>query len=112
MSEAWSGSDFSYAAQPVVLGDTANFQLNAEKDGVVWDLAGALVQLYFLDPSAVAYGPYTATVNGNILGQANYQVPTGLLNAVGDWRREWVVNQSGLVLKSKEIVFSVVKSLA
>ena len=101
-----------FVDQPIVVGDTVSFQTTVEKgDGVIWDLTGAAVTILFQDPSGGTHGPFTATITDPTNGIASYQVSSALLNMVGDWTRQWNIQQTGLNFWSKEIMFSVLPHL-
>lgn len=98
--------------QPIVLGDTLDFQLVASKDGVVWDISIGIVSIYFQDPTGVLTGPLSATITDGPNGKAHYQCTTSLLSLSGDWVYQWIVTVSGVTLKSSLIPLSVVPTLA
>jgi hypothetical protein len=96
------------AAPALVLtvGSTYNFQLTATKDGRVWDLSQASVQLLLTDPAGNVTAR-AATVTNGPAGLASYNtLPADLLQE-GSWRRAWKVLDGGVVLTGRHIPFSV-----
>ena len=101
-----------FCNQPVVVGDTTTFEVIVEKDGAVWDITAAAVNLYLQDPSGNVLGPYAATITDGPNGKADYTVGTTILSVAGDWIKQWHITASGISIWSKEIVFSVLPKLA
>lgn len=96
-----------YVQEPIVVGDTPDFILTAQKDGVVWNLTGATVTLTLYSPIGTVLGPYTATISNPTGGVAHYQVPTDTILDPGDWHRRWVCVQGGIRASTRKKVFSV-----
>jgi hypothetical protein len=94
-----------YPDQPIVVGDTPNFALKAQKNCLPWDMTGGSVSLYLKRPDQAVLGPFGAVVVGDT---ATYQVPSDtVLSQVGDWTRQWQVKLLNLEVWSGEIGFSV-----
>lgn len=100
-----------FTDQPIVVGSTIDFTLNAKKDGVVWDITGATVLLYLRKPNGTVLDAFTATVSNGPGGIAHYQVADTVLNTEGDWARQWKVEKSGVELKTRIVNFTVEPSL-
>ncbi len=101
-----------FISQPIVVGDTVDFTLNARKDGSTWNITGATVTLYLQKPDATVLSPFSATVSGGADGIAHYQVATTVLSVAGTWGLQWKVSLSGVVAWSKVITFTVYPALA
>lgn len=101
----------AYTRQPIIVGDTVDFTLNAKKDGVIWDITDGTVTLTLKKPDSTILGPYTATVSNGPGGVAHYQVSNSILDESGDWSRQWKVTKSGVELKTRTIRFQVLPSL-
>ena len=101
----------SYDTQPIVVGNTMDFQLAAGQGGIAWDLTEATVSLEFRRPDGTIVGPSSATITDGPGGLAHFQCLDTLLDIDGRWARQWKVTQSGVELASKQIVFLVAPSL-
>jgi len=97
----------SQGTEPIVVGDTATFQLTARKDGAIWDISGATVSLRLRKPDGTVLTPLDASITDGPAGVARYTTDTDLLDSVGDWRRQWTVSKSGVVLSSQSVNFAV-----
>jgi hypothetical protein len=100
-----------YTDQSIVVGSTIDFVLFAQKDGIVWDITGAVVRLYLRSPAKVWSSSYAATVSDGPTGKAHYQVTSSVLSTAGDWQRHWVIEKDGLTLRSEPVTFSVLPFL-
>ena len=85
----------TYTDQPVVVGDSADFQLYVALDDAVWDITGATVYLYVMDPLGNVT-QYLATVSDGPAGRAYYADLPGFFDAAGTWRYWWFVNKAGV----------------
>ncbi len=91
---------------PLTVGSTYRFRLEAEKDGVVWDLSAATVQLILKKPDDTET-TYTATVTDGPGGVAVYDSAAVDLDVVGGWRLSWKVTDGSVIQKSLPIPFAV-----
>lgn len=97
-----------FEEQPIVVGDTILFSLEARKDRVTWDLTGGTVQLLFRKPGETTdLDPLDATITDGPAGKASYQCEDDLLDVDGDWTLRWFVTKGDVALKSRRIEFSV-----
>ena len=94
------------AASPLTVGSVYRFRLTAKKDGVVWNLTGATVQLLLRNPSGTTT-TYAATLTEPTEGIADYTSSTGDLSVIGGWRRSWKVTQGTVIQNSLPVSFSV-----
>lgn len=90
----------------VIVTDTTLFELNALRNGVVWDITGATVTLKFKKPDGTVLSVAPIVTDGPN-GVAQYNAPTSVLDARGDWIRQWTVTKSGVILSSRQIHFNV-----
>ena len=90
----------------LTLGSTYTFKLSVTKDGVIWNLVGATVNLILANPSGIkttipAGGPYNGGASAN-------WTAAGL---TGEWLRAWDVTDAGGVrVISDPIGFNVISS--
>lgn len=94
------------AASPLTVGSVYRFRLTAKKDGLVWNLTGATVQLLLRNPSGTTT-TYSATVTDATAGVAEYTSAAANLDTAGGWRRSWKVTQSSIIQSSIPVQFSV-----
>lgn len=93
----------------ITKGSTHRFELTATKDGVTWDLTGAVVTLALTDPAGNE-DTYTATLSATPTnGVAYYDVATTVLDQAGTWSRVWKVVQSGVTMWSTRQPFHVAR---
>ena len=100
----------TYLEQPVVVGGTPDFTLYARKNGVTWNITGGTVLLYLWDPdgNAAAGSPFTCTVSSGSGGIAQYQVTDDtIIDAAGEWTKQWHVTVGSLKLPSEKERFEV-----
>lgn len=90
-------------------GSTHRFRLLATKDGEVWDLTGANVQLYLIKPDEVTILVKSATLIFPAEGIAEYTTLTTDLDVTGAWQRQWKVTQGPLVFWDVRHAFHVAK---
>lgn len=102
----------TYVVQPIVVGDTIDFVINARKDGAVYDLTDATVSLYLQKPDGTVLSAFSATVSDGPGGVAHYQTATTVLDTAGDWVRQWKTVKSGVVLWTRKRLFTVESALA
>lgn len=96
-----------YGFQPIVVGDTIDFELTAQKDGAIWDLTNGVVSLYLVSPNR-SYGPLNANIYDPTNGKVKYQCTTSMINTNGVWKRQWkIADQFGTILWSDIIQFNV-----
>lgn len=100
-----------YTIQNLVVGSTPDFTLYVKKDGTVWDITGATVSLYLRDPEGNWSDAYPATVSDGPAGLAHYQTDDTVLDASGEWLRQWHITKSGITLRTEVIPFSVLPFL-
>lgn len=91
-------------AEPLVIGDTIDFTATVKKDGATWDITGGTVTLQLKDPTGTVTD-YSATGGS---GTASYSGDGTELDVSGTWRRRWEVVKSGITVKSRWILFSVI----
>lgn len=96
--------------QPIVVGDTVDFYIHAQKDDSIWDITGGTVTLFLKNPAGTVTS-YTATLSAPTQGEAHYAVSTSVLATAGDWYRQWKISAGGVVLYSNQIKFAVVAAL-
>lgn len=97
------------AENSLVLGSTYNFKLTAKKDGVVWNITSATVNLYLKKPTGTILTK-TATVTSGSSGIAEFTCSTSDLDTAGIWSRSWKVTEGSTVQESAPILFVVVDS--
>lgn len=94
-------------AESLTLGSTYRFKSKTpiRKDGDVWDLAGASVELRFKRPDlSTLVVPITGILpDGNVY----YDGTIGTLNQLGQWTRSWRVLQGSIDIKSLPVRFLV-----
>lgn len=91
-------------------GSTYLFVLIARKDGAIWDLSDATVQLILRDPEGTESTKSAVIVNGPA-GIARYSSPVTDLDITDiqqtKWARRWKITDGSIVQKSHWIEFSV-----
>lgn len=75
-------------------GSTIRLEAVITRDGEVWDLTGATVTLYLIDPSGNK-SSHSATIDSATDGEVHYTTSTSDLDEEGEWGRQWRVQQSG-----------------
>jgi hypothetical protein len=92
---------------PLTIGSSEVFEASADLNAIPWSLLGGTVTLKLVDPNgnvttlSAAVGPtgYSASASWTVAGPA------------GIWVRAWtLVDSSGRVQVSRQIVFSVISS--
>lgn len=84
------------ATQTFTTGSVYAFELEALKDGVVWDITGAAVSLWLTDPAGTE-AEKTATVTDGPAGLAAYTTLETDFDRRGTWLRQWCVGVGGVV---------------
>lgn len=91
----------------VTVGSQYRFLGTLTKDGAVWDLTGATVQLLFKKPDATTVTK-TATILSAAAGQVYYDSAAADLDQAGNWTRSWKVTISSVVDYTLPVQFTVV----
>lgn len=98
----------SYLNQPIQIGDTIQFIVFAQKNGVTWDITGGTVTLTLKKPNGTSLGPYSATLDDPTAGEASYTVSdTSVINAAGIWQLQWKIVVGSITMRSAIISFKV-----
>lgn len=97
------------ASEIIVADSTHSFKLIAEKDGAVWNLSSATVELILRDPDGIET-TNNATVTDGANGIASYSSAASDHSKPGNWKRTWKVTDSSIVQKSRPIPFRVTLS--
>lgn len=95
--------------QNFTIGSTYDFQLTALKDGAVWDLSMAVVQLLFRKPDGTIVTKAAVVISGPT-GTARYINLVTDLDVAGAWTRAWKVTDGAVVQISEPISMKVVAS--
>ncbi len=93
----------------LVVGSQYNFLDVITRNGVIWDLTGATVTIYFKRPDATTFS-FTGTLTTPTSGQVSYQCATTDLNQAGQWTRAWKVVLNGVTYWTVPTSFQVVVS--
>lgn len=96
------------AQATITTASTFEFLLTATKNGVVWDLSGATVTIFFQQPDGINLAGKPATILVPAAGTASYVTTTTDITIPGQWYVCWQVSQAGVVINSKPIPIFVV----
>lgn len=97
----------TYVDQVYVVGSTVDFTAYAVKDGEVWDITGASVELHLRSPAGVWADALEAEVSDGEAGVAHYAGDGTELSSSGWWSLQWRFVLGGIDLRSDEIKFRV-----
>ena len=97
----------TYVEQPIVVGNTANFEIHVKLNGVIWNIASGAATLYIRDRDGNLLGSFTGTVTDGIHGIASCTVDTTTFDVNGTWSFWWKIETSGIVKWTKQVEFDV-----
>jgi len=93
-------------AETLVAGSAYRFELNARKDGALWNLTGLTVKLILKKPD-LSESEKTATVTDGPNGVARYASVAADLDVTGEWFRTWEITELAKPYRDRPISFLV-----